>query len=104
MDDALAWIVRLFAPGLTLVALAVVLRIVANASHREDRPWSTRLLGLGLALAMLVPGIAFLIAVATHELMLPAAIAGSVMIAFGLRFLAVLRRDWPYRSQSEDAP
>jgi FtsH-binding integral membrane protein len=104
MDDPLAWVLRLVAPGLICVCLAAALLIVAAVRQREPPPWSIRLLWFGLALVALLPGVATLVAVATGDLLLPAALGGAVGIVYGIRFLARLRRDWDYQPQSRDAP
>ena len=92
MDDALGWTLRLMIPGAICLCSGVFLQVVAALRHRRPSVWGMRLVLLGFALAVLVPGVAILVSFTTGKLQLPAVIVGAVLITYGVRFLAQLRR------------
>ncbi len=92
--DPMTFAVSVSVPGIVIVAAGTVL--LARASMRRLAPSvrGLRLFYLGLALLLLVPGIAIIAAVLVGRLMWPAALGALVPILMGSGLLYGLRLWW----------
>jgi hypothetical protein len=75
------------------------LSIRAAVGHRTSK-WGIRVSILGMSLLFGAPGLLFLYLVVIGQVLWPAALFGALNVAFGVLFLAVLRRNWSERRGS----
>lgn len=89
--DSISFVLMAATPGIVVLVIAVILLV---RSRQNDTLWGTRLLYMGTALMMFVPGIAITALVLIGRLQVPALFGALVMILFGSGILYGLRLHW----------